>query len=480
MRHQGHYDLAVIGGGAAGLTVAAGAGRLGVRTLLIEAEPALGGDCLHYGCVPSKTLIETARVRHLAARAESFGLPALALPPVDFAAVRRRVETVIAGIQEHDSVARFTGLGVAVRFGQARFRDANSLDVDGETVTADRIVIAAGSRAAVPDIPGLAEAGYLTNRELFSLPRLPESLVILGGGAIAAEMGQAFARLGSRVTIIQRSGRLLSKEDPDLAQVVEAGLAADGVRLMLGAKVVCVAGPDAAGLRTVTVEQGGARETVAAEALLVALGRTPNIDALGLDAVGIAHTKKGLVLDGRLRTNLPHVFGAGDVTGEHQFTHAAGYEGGVVLAGAVFRLPRQAAYGFMPRCVHSDPGLAAAGLTEAQAVAAGIAHTVVAEPYAGNDRARAAGTPEGLVKLVLGKGGRLLGVGIAGAGAGEQLALWLAAKAGKVGLSTLAGTVLPYPTLAETGKRAAGRPLETKLFSGLTRRVLRLVFGYRG
>jgi pyruvate/2-oxoglutarate dehydrogenase complex dihydrolipoamide dehydrogenase (E3) component len=480
MAHRGDYDLLVLGGGAAGLTVAAGAGRLGVRALLIEREGVLGGDCLHYGCVPSKTLIETARVRHLASRATAYGLPAMAGGPVDFAAVRQRIAGVIAGIQEHDSPERFRRLGVEVRFGQARFVDAHTLDLDGRRFTADRIVIATGSRAAVPDIPGLTAGGYLTNRELFSLDRLPASLVILGGGAIAVEMGQAFARLGSRVTLVQRSRQLLSREDADLAGVVAAGLAADGVAVHLGAVVESVTGPDPAGLRTVTVTSDGARQEIAAEAILTALGRTPNLDGLGLDAAGIAYTQKGLVLDDRLRASQPHVFGAGDVTGEHQFTHAAGYEGGVVLAGAVFRLPRRVEYSFLPRCCFTDPAFAAAGLTERQARAQGLAHTVVAEPFASNDRARAAGETAGLVKLILGRRGKLLGVGIVGAGAGELLAQWLTARAGKVGLSTLAGTVLPYPTLAETGKRAAGRPLEAKLFSPLVRRVLRLVFGYRG
>ncbi|MFP5259588.1 MAG: dihydrolipoyl dehydrogenase family protein, partial [Acidobacteriota bacterium] len=409
-----------------------------------------------------------------------FGLPALETGPVDFTAVRRRIKGVIAGIQEHDSPDRFRRLGAEVHFGQARFLDDHALELDGRRITADRVLIATGSRAAVPDIPGLAEAGYLTNRELFSLEKLPASLIILGGGAIAAEMGQAFARLGSRVTMIQRSRHILSREDADLADVVAAGLTLDGVDLRLGTVVESVAGPDGNGLRRVTVIRDGQREDVAAEAILVAMGRTPNLDGLGLDAAGIAYTQKGLVLDDRLRTSAPHVFGAGDVTGDHQFTHAAGYEGGVVVAGAVFRLPRKVDYTWMPRCAFTGPALAAAGLTEGQAKAAGLPHTVIVEPFSGNDRARAAGETAGLVKLILDRRGKLLGVGIAGAGAGELLAQWLTAGAGKLGLSTLAGTTLPYPTLAETGKRAAGRPLEAKLFSPLTRRILRLVFRYRG
>ncbi len=478
-RHD--FDLAVLGGGSAGLTVAAGAARLGVRVLLVEREGRLGGDCLHFGCVPSKTLIRTARVRRLLARSRDFGLPDAALPPVDFAAVRRRIEAVIAGIQAHDSPERFQGLGATVRFGQARFLDPHAIALDGRRVTADRWVIATGSRAAVPDIPGLAGAGYLTNRDIFSLDRLPASLVVLGGGAIAVEMGQAFARLGSRVTVVQRGARLLSREDPDLAAVVAERLAAEGLDLRLGCAVTAVAGaPAPGGLKSVTLVREGREERVEAEAILVALGRTPNLDDLGLEAAGVARTPKGLVLDERLRTTAPHIFGAGDVTGDHLFTHAAGYEGGVVVANAVFRLPKKADYRLLPRCTYTEPELAVVGMTETQARQAGLAHSVVAEPFSGNDRARAEGETEGLVKLVLDRRGRPLGVGIVGPGAGELLSEWVAAMAGTVGLGTLAGAIHPYPTLSETSKRAAGRRLEARLFSPFVRRVLGLVFGYRG
>ncbi|EFL50095.1 FAD-dependent pyridine nucleotide-disulfide oxidoreductase [Solidesulfovibrio fructosivorans JJ]] len=471
------YDLAVLGGGAAGLTVAAGAARLGVKVLLVEREGRLGGDCLHFGCVPSKTLIATARARRMMARAGEFGLPEVALPPVDFALVRRRIEAVIAAIQQHDSPERFRGLGAEVRFGEARFLDDHVLEIDGGRVSAARIVVATGSRAAVPDIPGLAEAGFLTNREIFSLERLPERLVILGGGPIAVEMGQAFFRLGSKVTLVQRSARILTREDADLATVVQARLAAEGLDLRLGAKVVSVT-PGAP--KTVTLERDGRREAVAATDILVAMGRAPNLEGLGLDAAGVVHTKKGLVLDARLRSSRSHIFGAGDVTGEHLFTHAAGYEGGVVVAGAVFRLPKKAEYRLLPRCVYAEPELAVVGATEDGARKAGLAVTTITEPFSGNDRARAEGETEGLVKIVLGDKGRPLGVGIVGPDAGELAGEWVAALAGKVGLGTLSGAVHPYPTLAETSKRAAGRGLEAKLFSPVVRRVLRLFFGYRG
>ncbi len=473
------YDLLVLGGGAAGLTVAAGAARLGVKTLLVEREARLGGDCLHFGCVPSKTLLATAHARSLLARARDFGLPEVPAPPVDFAAVRRRIETVVAAIQEHDSPERFTRLGADVRFGEARFCDDHTVVLDGRRISADRIVVATGSRAAVPAIPGLAEAGYLTNREIFSLDALPESLVILGGGAVAVEMGQAFSRLGSRVTLVQRSPRLLTREDPDLSAVVAARLAAEGVDLRLGATIEAVSrAPD--GTRAVALTRDGRRETVSGAEILVALGRTASLDGLGLDAAGVARTKKGLALDARLRTSRPHIFGAGDVTGEHLFTHAAGYEGGVALAGAVLRLPRRADYRHLPRCVYTEPQLAVVGATEAEAREQGILGDVVVEPFSGNDRARAEGEDAGCVKLVRDNKGRLVGVGIVGPAAGELAAAWAVALAGKVGWGRLAGAVLPYPTLAETGKRAAGRGLEAKLFSPFVRRALGLLCGYRG
>lgn len=481
MEARRDFDLIVIGGGAAGLTVTAGAARLGVRVLVIEREGRLGGDCLHFGCVPSKTLIATARVRHMLSRSGDFGLPAVAAPPVDFSAVRRRIEGVIAGIQEHDSPERFRSLGAEVRFGDARFVDDHVIELDGKRVSADRFVLATGSRAAVPDIPGLAEAGFITNRELFSLEKLPESLVILGGGPIAVEMGQAFVRLGSRVTLVQRSGRILSREDPELAALAAARLVAEGLDLRLAAKVVSVVSATVpGGPKTVILSREGREERVEADTILLAMGRTANLETLGLDAAGIAHSAKGLVLDARLRTSRPHVFGAGDVTGEHLFTHAAGYEGGVVVANAVFRLPKKADYRLLPRCVYCEPELAVVGQTERQAREAGLEPTVVVEPFSGNDRARAEGETAGLVKLVLGKRGRPLGVGIVGPGAGELLAEWVVGLAGKVSLGTLSGAVHPYPTLAETNKRAAGRRLEAKLFSPLVRRVLRLAFGYRG
>jgi pyruvate/2-oxoglutarate dehydrogenase complex dihydrolipoamide dehydrogenase (E3) component len=473
------YDLGVIGGGSAGLTVAAGAARAGAKTLLIEREPVLGGDCLHYGCVPSKTLIETARVFWRMKNAAAYGLPGADLPPVDFRAVRGRIEKVIDRIQHHDSEERFCGLGVKVEFGPAEFVDDRQVKVDGRPFTAKSWVIATGSSPAAPPLPGLDQTPHLTNRDIFYLDRLPASMIVLGAGPIAVEMAQAFARLGTAVTVVQRSGQILSKEDPDMAGLVQARLEAEGVVIRLNTATIRVAG--AGPLREAVVRtKGGEEETLRAEALLVALGRRPNLAGLNLEAAGVEYDRKGLKLDRRLRTTAKHIFGAGDVTGTYQFTHAAGYEGGVVVANAVFHLPRRADYTRLPWCTFAEPELASVGLNETAARAAGIEPVVMTEEFAENDRALAEGTGEGRLKLVLDADEKPLGVQIAGPAAGELIAEWVAVLGGKVKLSALAAAVHPYPTLAEINKRVAGDLMAAKIFSDRVKKGLELFFHLRG
>lgn len=496
-RHD--VDLLVIGGGAAGLTAAAGAARFGARVVLAERAPALGGDCLHHGCVPSKTLLATARARHVMRRAAFFGLPAPELEPVDFAAVARRIREVQAVIQRHDSPQRFTGLGVDVRFGPARFCDAHTVDIDGRRVSAARILVATGSSPQVPPLPGLDTVPFLTNRELFSLDALPASLLVLGGGPMACEMAQAFARLGSQVTMVLRGPRILPRDDADMAGVVHAALAADGVRVLAGATVRMLrpasagsSGDDEsnAGVEVeLDVPQGKERGpegrgplVVRADRLLAALGRTPQTVGLDLPAAGVTTGKHGgITVDRRMRTTQPHIFAAGDVTGDWQFTHAAGHEAGVVVANAVLRLPRRADHARMPWCTFTDPELASVGCNERMAAERGLSVDVHVESFAANDRALAEGTPEGRLKLVLRKGSnRVLGVQAVGPHAGEVLNEWVAVLGGGVRLSALAGAVHPYPTLGEISARAAGTVVSRVLFSAGARRLLRLLFGYRG
>ncbi|MEW5772821.1 MAG: FAD-dependent oxidoreductase [Thermodesulfobacteriota bacterium] len=473
------FDLGILGGGAAGLTVAAGAARLGVKTLLVEKEPLLGGDCLHYGCVPSKTLIRTAKVRHLMATAGKYGLPGAALPPVDFRKVAARIREVIAAIQPHDSPERFCSLGARVEFGSPAFADDHVVELGGRRIAAARWVVATGSSAAIPDLPGLAEVPYLTNREIFSLDELPASLLVLGGGPVAVEMAQSFARLGSRVTVIQRSPQILSREDPDLAAIVQERLAAEGVALHLGAELLSArrAGGQA---EVLFRDAAGAERSARADRLLLALGRKANVEGLGLGNAGVEHSARGIPVDVRMRTGRKHIFAAGDVTGEHQYTHAAGYEGGVVVANAVFKLPRRADYAWLPHCTYTDPELAGMGLNEKAARRAGVECRVVTEEFRANDRSLAEGYDYGMLKLLVDRKERPLGVQICGPRAGELLAEWVAVLAGKVKLSSLAGMVHPYPTLSEISKRAAGDLLAPKLFSDTVRKGLRLFFDYKG
>ncbi|MBG0776908.1 MAG: FAD-dependent oxidoreductase [Desulfovibrionaceae bacterium] len=477
------FDLAIIGGGAAGLSVAAGAAQLGVRTLLVEREAALGGDCLHYGCVPSKALLHSARLRRAMATAGRFGLPQpTRMPPVDFARVAAHVRGVVAAVQAHDSVKRFTGLGATVRFGAARFADEHTIVVDGKRITAARLVLATGSSAAAPPFQGagsLPPGALLTNREIFSLDRLPASLIVLGAGPVGVEMAQAFARFGTRVTLVQRSDQILSREDRDMADVVLRRLWEEGVEAHLGATVRAVR-PAPEGVEVDLELPGGGELTLTAEKLLAALGRRPNVFDLGLENAGVRHDARGVRVDRRLRTSQRHIFAAGDVTGAYQFTHAAGYEASVVVANAVFRLPRRTDYRLLPWCTYTEPELASVGLNEKRAREAGIGVTVRTESFAHNDRALAAHAGEGLLKLVLDRRGRPVGAQIVGPHAGELINEWVAALGGGVRLAALASAPHPYPTLGEISKRAAGAVLAEKLFSERTRGLLRLLFRYRG
>ncbi len=473
------YDIAVIGGGAAGLTVSAGSSQLGAKTLLIEKESALGGDCLHYGCVPSKTLIKSAHVYHTMKRAADFGLPGIDLPPVDFSKVAARIKSVIDTIQVHDSVERFCKLGTEVEFGSPRFIDEHAVELNGKIVSAKSWVVATGSSPAIPPFPGLENTPYITNKEIFYLDSLPKSLIVLGAGPIAVEMAQSFARLGSKVTVIQRSAQILSKEDKDMADIAMAALEADGVRFYLGAGIKQI--KDLGNERQVEITDAQGKNVIlTASTILVALGRTPNIKGLGLEEIGIKMAKNGILADQRLRTNHSHIYAPGDVNGTYQFTHAAGYEGGIVLSNAIFHLPRKADYTWMPWATYCDPELASIGMNEKAAKAAGIDYQVWTEKFADNDRALTEGEGYGQLKMILDSSEKPLGVQVVGPRAGDLLGEWIAILNGKVKLSTLAGAVHPYPTLAEINKRVAGSFFSPKIFSPTIKKGLKFFFNLKG
>ncbi len=476
---QYDYDIGIIGGGAAGLTVASGAAQLGAKTLLIEREPALGGDCLHYGCVPSKTLIKSAQVYHAIQNAEAYGLPAMDVPPVDFRKVADRIRSVVATIQKHDSVERFCGLGARVEFGDARFKDGHAVALEGRTFTAKNWVIATGSSPIVPPIEGLRETPHLTNREIFYMDTLPASMTILGGGPIGIEMAQAFSRLGTRVTVVDMSHQILGKEDKDMADAVMAVLQSEGVRFHLDATVVRVREEGARKVVAIQPSEGAEQE-LQSEAILVAIGRTPNVNGLGLETIGVDFNRGGIVVDNRLRTSRKHIYAAGDINGGYQFTHAAGYEGGIVIANAIFRLPRKADYTYLPWCTYTDPELASIGMNEKAAQAQGLDYTVWTEAFKDNDRSLAEGKRTGRVKMLLNGKEKPIGVQILGPHAGDLMSEWVAVLNGKTKLSTLASSVHPYPTLGEINKRVSGNYLAPKIFSERIRKGLKLFFNLKG
>jgi pyruvate/2-oxoglutarate dehydrogenase complex dihydrolipoamide dehydrogenase (E3) component len=473
------FDIGILGGGAAGLTIASGAAQLGAKTLLVEKDRELGGDCLHFGCVPSKTLIRTAHVYHLMKNAKQFGLPPVDLAPVNYGEVSKRIQSVISTIQKHDSEERFCRLGVRVEFGKATFIDDHTIQLNGKKFSSKMWVVATGSSPSIPPIEGLVKAPYITNREIYSLERLPRSMIVLGAGPIAIEMAQAFSRLGTKVFVIQRGSQILTKEDKDMADQVMNVLREEGVTFYLSASVLSAR--DTGNEREVIIKTGEDKPvTLGGEIILIAMGRDANVDGLNLNGIGLEFDRRGLKVDKRLRTSQSHIFAAGDVTGEYQFTHAAGYEGGIVLSNAIFHLPRKADYTFLPWCTYTDPELASIGMNERAAKSAGIKYSVWIEEFKDNDRSLAEGEHIGKIKMILDEKEKPLGVQILGPHAGDLVSEWVAIMNGGVKLSTLASAVHPYPTLGEINKRVVGTFLSRKLFSEKVRKGLKFFFHLKG
>jgi pyruvate/2-oxoglutarate dehydrogenase complex dihydrolipoamide dehydrogenase (E3) component len=473
------FDIGILGGGSGGLTVASGAAQFGAKTLLIEKEKALGGDCLHFGCVPSKTLIRSAHVYHMMKNARKYGLPAVDIKPVDYKDVAERIQYVIQTIQKHDSEERFCKLGVKVEFGESVFTDEHSVKVNGQTYSAGKWLIATGSSPSIPPIEGIDQTPYITNKEIFSLDRLPTSLIVIGAGPIAIEMAQSFCRLGSQVNVVQRSGQILSKEDRDLADIVMNVLRDEGITFYLNSGLVSV--KDLGSEKEVVIsKKDGSTESLRAEQILVALGRQPNLEGLGLEGISLDFDKKGLKVDNRMRSNHKHIYGAGDVTGAYQFTHAAGYEGGVALSNAILHLPKKADYTYMPWCTYTDPELASIGMNEKRAKEAGIKYSVWTEEFRANDRSLAEGEEVGNIKMILNEKGKPVGIQILGPQAGELLSEWIAIMNGGVKLSTLASAVHTYPTLAEINKRVVGNYFSGKIFSEKVKKTLKFFFHFKG
>jgi pyruvate/2-oxoglutarate dehydrogenase complex dihydrolipoamide dehydrogenase (E3) component len=466
-------DLCVIGAGSAGLSVASIAASLGASVVLIEKN-RMGGDCLNVGCVPSKALIAASLHVRAMREAADFGIEP-GEPIVDFAKVHAHVKGAIAAIAPMDSVARYQAMGVSVIEGEARFTDSHTVVVEDQVIRARRFVIATGSRPAVPSIPGLEQVPYLTNETIFDLTEMPKHLVVIGGGAVGAEIAQAYRLLGVPVTLLEAGERLLAQEDPEMADVVDRALRSDGVTVRTGASIDRVEPAKAEGF-AVVLSSG---ETIEGSHLLVATGRTPVVDGLGMEAAGIASDASGILVDKGLRTSNRRVYAIGDCAGGAgagvRFTHVANHHAGLVIRNALFRLPVRVGKAPIPRVTYTAPELASVGLTEAQAREEHGAIRILRWAFADNDRARTERQTEGHVKAVVTPRGRILGCSIAGAHAGELIMPWVLAMSRGMKVSHLAGLIYPYPTFSEVTKSAAVEFLKPSAQNPWVRRLVSLV-----
>jgi pyruvate/2-oxoglutarate dehydrogenase complex dihydrolipoamide dehydrogenase (E3) component len=461
-------DVVVIGGGPGGLVIASVAGQLGLRVTLLEKTEHLGGDCLHSGCVPSKTLINTARLAHRMRHAAQYGLPACD-PDIDINGVLDRVDSVIARIQQHDDPERFRRYGCDVRFGAARFLNPHEITVNDEIIRGKRYVIATGSQPVVPPIPGIAEAGYDTNETIFRRRELPSRLAVIGGGPVGVELGQAFARFGSRVTIVEAADRILPMADSEVSAVLRQVLEGEGITLHLSCQVANARRDGDS--RQLFLTNGA---TIECERILVAAGRRPAVYGLGLDEAGVEYNNRQVVVDARLRTRQPHIYAIGDVCGPYQFTHMAEYQAGIILAGLLFRVPRKVDYRVVPRVTYTDPEAAEVGLTEQEAQAQGLRYEVARFPLNQIDRAITDGLDEGFLKILIVRG-RVAGASLVGAQAGElihELALAMQVRARAGDISRL---IHAYPTLSQIHRRAINARYAPRLYSGKARLLARLI-----
>ena len=463
-------DICVIGAGSGGLSVAAAAAAFGVRVVLVE-KGKMGGDCLNYGCVPSKALIAAAKQAQTMRSGEKFGI-ANVEPDIDFEAVMKHVRGVIATIAPTDSVERFTSLGVTVIKAEAKFVSKSRLIAGDFEVRARRFVVATGSSPFVPPITGLDGVSYLTNETVFELNRRPGHLVIIGGGPIGMELAQAFRRLGSQVTVIEES-TVLSREDAEMVSVVTDRLRSEGVSLREHTKVISVERRGKSGVK-LFIEGPSGQEELDGSHLLIATGRVPNTEGLNLKRARVKLDGKAIDASAMLRTTNRRIYAIGDVTGGPQFTHVANYHAGLVLRALLFRLPAKDR-AVIPRVTFTDPELAHVGLTEAEAMKRYRKVQILRWPYAENDRAQTERKTEGHIKLVISRRGAILGVTIAGAGASEMIGMWALALTREMSLGDMASTMPPYPTMGEIGKRAAIAYFTPQTRRTLVRGIVRLL-----
>lgn len=443
------YDLVVIGGGSAGLVAASAGAQIKAKVALVEKEGRLGGDCLHYGCVPSKSLIHASRVAYDVKHSYRFGIDS-EIKGINIHEALGHVHRVIDTIQEHDSTERFESLGVEVIYGQGQFIDGRTFEVNGRQLKARSFIIATGSSPALPPIDGLKEAGYLTNQTIFSIQERPAALAVIGAGPIGCELGQAFSRLGSEVTLFVSRDTILHQEDPDAALVVQRQMQAEGINVLTNSRAQKVEVID--GRKHIT---SGDR-TVVVDEILVATGRVPNVESLNLRAAGVEVGKAGVTVNAKLQTSNPRIYAAGDVIGGYQFTHVAGYEGAVAMQNALLIPLKKADYGVVPWSTFTDPELARVGLTEDQARKRyGDDILVLRQDFAEVDRALAEAAGFGFAKIIIRSNGEILGAHMVGVSAGELIHEIVLAMSQGLKVDALKNMIHIYPTLAEVNGKAA-------------------------
>lgn len=465
------YDVIVLGGGSAGLVVAGGSAALGLKVALVE-KGALGGDCLNSGCVPSKAIIHAASIARSLKKAQAIGMD-VKLTHLEFKKVMDYVHNVQKTVGVHDTKEALAKQGINVYEGFATFIDNHTVDVDREKITAKKICIATGSRAGVPPIDGLKEVKYHTNESLFKIDKLPSSMIVLGGGPIGLELAQTFARFGCKVTVLEIFDSLFVKDDQDVSQIMEKVLTEEGVDLLLGIKVKKFYLKD--GKKAALVDIKGQEKEILAEEVLVAAGRVPNVARLDLEMARVRYTKKGIIVDNKLRTTAPNIWACGDVIGPYQFTHMANYQAGIVIANMVFRFPKKVNYDFIPWATFTDPEVANVGLTEGQAKAKDLKYETVKFNFSELDRAICDDSEIGFLKLLIRKS-RIIGAACVGPDASNIIHELILAASAKLKLLKISGAIHIYPTLAQINSRAVGKYLGQKYSNQFSKKLAKFMF----
>ncbi|MGH9711824.1 MAG: mercuric reductase [Candidatus Acidiferrales bacterium] len=472
----GRYNLVVIGAGTAGLVSAAGGAALGAKVALIERH-LMGGDCTNYGCVPSKAVIRSGRAAYAVREAPSFGISAQSGDQVDFPRVMERMRRLRAQISANDSVARFSKLGAEVYLGDAKFAGKHEIEIDGRRLSFSKAIIATGARAASLDLSGLVEAGYLTNETVFSLERLPKTLLVIGTGPIGCELAHAFRRFGSEVIMVGRGNRLLPRDDTDAAEILRRRFEREGIRILFGCKLIKA--ERAEGRRRVFLKRGNQEEIIVADEILIAVGRKPNIEGLNAEVAGVKTVATGVLVDDLLRTSNPDIYAAGDICSSHKFTHAAEAMARIAIQNALFFGRKRVSDLVIPWSTYTDPEVAHVGITEIEAAKLGDEVITFTKEFADTDRAILDGETEGYVRLYVNrKDGKMLGATIVGSHAGESIGEAVLAIKQKLKVGDLSGVIHPYPTQAEAIKRAADLQFRSRLKPWM-RRLLDGYFRYR-